>query len=237
MHAVRALAAGLTDAGPPLEAAAIAALTSRLAVLECAATDPLALAADTPAEVLAALDADIAAVDARLQPVAALREHWQLRLTELTDALADLEAAHAEERQVRDRASGLIAGHGLVEPADPTRMLRDRLTGLEAPIGWSARARRLDELRAAVATATGAVRTAREQASGLLDRRSELRGRFDAFRAKAGRLGHAEHPVLMRLGRDIEALLWARPCDLATATRTLNAYQRTLTGLGAGGSR
>jgi hypothetical protein len=235
MHAVRAQAAGLAvGSGPPPEAAAIAALTSRLAVLEGAATDPLALAADAPVDVLAALDADIAALAARLALVAALRDGWDLRLAEIADALAELDALHADERQVRARARGVILGHGLVEPPDATRMLRDRLTGLAAPIGWSARARRLDELRAAIDTAANAVRSTREQASGLLDRRAELRGRFEAFRAKAGRLGHAEHPEIMRLGRDIEDLLWARPCDLAAATRALNAYQRTLTGLGVG---
>lgn len=237
MHAVRAVAAGLTaGSGPVPEAAAFAALTSRLAVLAGAATDPLALAADAPADVLAGLAADIAALATRLEPVVAVREGWERRLAELTAALAELEALHSDERQVRGRASELIAGHGLVPPPDPTRMLRDRLAGLAAPIGWAARARRLDELRAAIDTAAAAIRGAREQASGLLDRRAELRGRFDAFRAKAARLGHAEHPEVMRLGRDIEGLLWARPCDLAAATRALNAYQRTLTGLGAGRS-
>ena len=103
-------------------------------------------------------------------------------------------------------------------------------------MGWPLRARRLDELDSAIGTAAATLRAAREQAAGLLERRAELRGRFEAYRAKAGRLGHAEHPEIMATGQDVEQLLWSRPCDLPAATRALNAYQRTLTGLDAGRS-
>jgi hypothetical protein len=94
------------------------------------------------------------------------------------------------------------------------------LAGL-APLG-------LDALRHAVDEANRELRAAHGLAAGLLERRAELRGRFESYRAKAGRLGHAEHPDLLRLGGDVRRLLWSRPCDLAAATRVLVDYQRML---------
>ncbi|MGH3753817.1 MAG: hypothetical protein ACRDRP_14180, partial [Pseudonocardiaceae bacterium] len=81
-------------------------------------------------------------------------------------------------------------------------------------------------LRAAAADAAAELRAAHGRATGLQDRRAELRGRFEAYRAKATRLGHAERPDALALDDRIRQLLWARPCDLAAATRALAAYQR-----------
>ena len=63
-------------------------------------------------------------------------------------------------------------------------------------------------------------------ADHLQDRRAELCGRYEAYRAKATRLGHAEHPEALALDDRIRQLLWTKPCDLAAATRALAAYQR-----------
>jgi hypothetical protein len=229
MRAARALAAGLAT-GPDdrPEGDAIAAAGARLDALAAAATDPLALAGDSPAPTLAGLDADVAALTERLERLMTVRDGWEGRLAAAAAALDELEQLAGQERRVRARASDRIAGHGLVPPADPLPMLRERLDRIAAVPGWPTRARRIDDLDAAVSAAGATLRAAVERADGLLQRRAELRGRFEAYRAKAARLGLAELPELWSPAREVERLLWSRPCDLAAATRALNAYRRTL---------
>jgi hypothetical protein len=66
----------------------------------------------------------------------------------------------------------------------------------------------------------------------LEQRRAELRGRFEAYRAKANRLGCAEHSDALALDASLRQLLWTKPCDLGAATRALVAYQRLVSGTG-----
>ncbi|MGH3881629.1 MAG: hypothetical protein ACRDSK_31790, partial [Actinophytocola sp.] len=63
---------------------------------------------------------------------------------------------------------------------------------------------------------------------GLLDRRAELRGRLEAYRVKAARLGYGEDLALEKLHLRAQELLFTAPCDLAAATRALNRYQQGL---------
>jgi hypothetical protein len=55
--------------------------------------------------------------------------------------------------------------------------------------------------------------------------RQELRGRLDAYRAKAYSLGQGEDVHLDRLYRAAREMLYTAPCDLAGAERRLAAYQ------------
>jgi hypothetical protein len=64
----------------------------------------------------------------------------------------------------------------------------------------------------------------------LLARRDELRGRLEAFRAKAVRLGRAEDAALDRLHRHARDLLWTAPCDLRRATVAVAGYRRAIEG-------
>ncbi|GAA3139499.1 hypothetical protein GCM10010466_33310 [Planomonospora alba] len=71
--------------------------------------------------------------------------------------------------------------------------------------------------------ATGALRE-------LIARRDELRGRLEAFHAKAVRLGLAEDAALDRLYRHARGLLWTAPCDLRQATAAVTGYRRAIEG-------
>ena len=66
----------------------------------------------------------------------------------------------------------------------------------------------------------------RESADGLLARRDELRGRLDAYRAKAAAKGLAENDELTSRYEQARALLFAAPCDLRGSTRAVFAYQQ-----------
>src|SRR6266545_3950513 len=91
-----------------------------------------------------------------------------------------------------------------------------------------------DDVAALERTATQARQRSdelREAADGLLARRDELRGRLDAYRAKAARLGYAEHDGLTALHTRARELLYTAPCDLRAATRAVFAYQQALAAL------
>jgi hypothetical protein len=216
----------LLDGGDP-DAAAVATLAAKIEDLgRACATDPLSLAGQSAAGVLTALDTEVTAVSARLAGLAAVRDGWADRLAELAATLREIDTLRGQEEQARQRAQELIADTGLAAPPDRLPVLRSQLAAVTVPAGWSARAAALEGLRAAADGAAGEMRAAHERATGLQDRRTELCGRFDAYRAKATRLGQAEHPDALALDERIRRLLWTRPCDLAAATRALAAYQR-----------
>jgi hypothetical protein len=224
LGAARALAAELGA-----EVGELAVLTAKVEDLDRAcAVDPLSLAGQPPAGVLSALAAEIAEVSARLDAIAAVRDGWDAVLAELEAAIHRVVRLGEQERQVRARCAEKIAGPPLDVPPDRLPALRQRLATLSGPVGWPARAAGLDALRRAVDEAERELHAAHALAAGLLERRAELRGRFESFRAKATRLGHAEEPDLLRLDGDVRRLLWSGPCDLAAATRALVDYQRLL---------
>ncbi len=58
--------------------------------------------------------------------------------------------------------------------------------------------------------------------------REELRGRLDAYRAKAQALGRGEDLELDRLYVDARDILYSAPCDLVEAEARVTAYQRSI---------
>ncbi|TWF81249.1 hypothetical protein FHX44_117192 [Pseudonocardia hierapolitana] len=227
LRAARRLAAELEDTR-------VAELTARVEELTArGTTDPLSLADAPPDATLAELGARVDALTADLARTAAARDAWNDHLARVGDAIAELQVARAAAEQVRLRAQELVVTAPLDPPPDRTAALRGVLAALidgrlPSRRGWPARARALADLEAEVDAAATEVRTAHELADGLLERRSELRGRFEAYRAKAGRLGLSERPDLLALDTDVRRLLWTRPADLAAATRALVSYRQLL---------
>jgi hypothetical protein len=223
----RELAAELGDPRTAELTARVEELTARYT------TDPLAVADAPPDAALADLAARVDTLTADLGRAAAARDGWQARLAGVGAAIAEVEAARGAAEQVRLRAQELVVTAPLDPPPESAPALRGVLAALTdgrlpSGRGWPARARALTDLEADVHAAAAEVRTAHALAEGLLERRTELRGRFEAYRAKAGRLGIAERPDLLALDTDIRRLLWTRPADLAAATRALVSYQRLL---------
>ena len=189
--------------------------------------DPLALADSSVEEVLAPLADALAPVTARCAELAAARDGWTAGIAELETALAAAAALHVEAERAGRRAQELVANADPPVP-DPLTALRARLAALPRIQGWPARVVALQDLRVAVAEATVELRTAADVAVGLVERRGELRGRFDAYRAKAARLGVVERPDVLAAGDRVHDLLWTRPCDLAAATVAVVEYQRLI---------
>jgi hypothetical protein len=59
-------------------------------------------------------------------------------------------------------------------------------------------------------------------------RQEELRGRLEAQRVRAERLGHAGNAELVRLRRQARELLGATPCDLPRATAAVAGYEQAV---------
>ncbi len=204
------------------------ALSTRLHELDgAAAADPLGAGEPAALAGVEAISTDVEKLAGRLAEAARLRGGWAAEIAEAATAVTAVEDLRRRAAAARERATEIVIGPVAELPEDHTRELRSRLAALDRG-SWTTRATALAELQAAVAAARAELTTAHDLATGLIDRRAELRGRFEAYRAKSVRLGRAEEPELLALADEIGDLLWTRPCDLGAGTRALAAYQRAL---------
>jgi hypothetical protein len=107
---------------------------------------------------------------------------------------------------------------------DEEPSLRAELQSITSPDPKAVRS-----LRHRIKAAIQAARDEEELAQGLLDRRSELKGRLTAYQAKAARLGLGEDRDLLACNRIASGLLSRQPCDLRAVTRAITDYQQLIT--------
>ncbi|MFG2041403.1 hypothetical protein [Dactylosporangium sp. NPDC048998] len=178
---------------------------------------------------------DVAAgVDAlrrRLAEMSRLRDSYPQRVEALRRLADEVVAAERETADTFARVTGKILTPNLPAPPSSGAALHATVDGLDQlgrGAGWG---RLTDGLAAAEQAAVRAKQHAaelRDNANGLIARRDELRGRLDAYRAKAAGKGLGEHSELSTRYDDAHALLFTAPCDLRGATRAVVAYQQTL---------
>lgn len=232
---LRAVAADLGPDGLPADR--LDGLDARLTeAYGEASADPLAarsggVGAAGAERLLRSLTAELATLRASADVLVALRDSYPGRAERLRAAVADLAVA----RRTTVEAC-VIAGEKIADPGLPA--VPDAGPGLAAQAAqldqlhrerrWSRLAGELVAAERAAEAALARLAEVRSAADGLVERRAELRGRLEAFRARAARLGLAEHVELSALGQRAEVLLWSAPCDLPAATRALAAYQRLL---------
>jgi hypothetical protein len=195
------------------------------------ASDPLAVPLEAFAQLTAAAARIGHQVDESVAELSGLEETLDHLDADLEAAQGDLDRARQDMAEVRAK----IAGPGRPGRADDTDSLASRSAELR---GRLTQARQLLAAgnRAGAARLAGAVGPAaldlRATAGALagsaaepLTRRRELRGRLDAYRAKAHSLGRAEDAGLSELYRRAEDALYTAPCDLDEAERRLAGYQ------------
>lgn len=202
-------------------------------------TDPLSLVSDGKADPtrLRTIRADLAAVRDTLAAANQLREQYDQRIDAIEKSLLRIQDAVAQARQAYETVQLKIASPGVSEPHDPVPVLRERLAGLgelRTAGRWSELATKVTDLEETVAAALDQAARTGQLSTGLMDRRNELRGRLDAYRVKAGRLGFAEHDEVGRVYEQARELLWTAPCDLRQATVVLAEYQRVIRSLETG---
>lgn len=201
-------------------------------VRELLFTDPLALRDRSDTARIGALTTKLATTRAQLDAIAAVRAGLDNRLRRAEVAIDRVSAGQQEAWDARRTLLAKIAVGGVPTLPDAVPALRDQLTGLTRLARskqWAAATDELAELDRAIADATARAEAAKDTATALLGRRDELRGRLDAYRAKAARLGLAEDAELTEAHQQAKELLYTAPCDLAAATRALAGYQRLIT--------
>jgi hypothetical protein len=192
-------------------------------LLTVSATDPLSLTErDVEKRVIAIADR-IERQSRELADLAALKADWPGALAKTAlelDTLRDVTQHAAQVRAHAEQAvlAGPIPVHNDAEPA-----LRAELRSITTPDPPA-----LLSLQRRIEATLRAAREHEQLAQGLLDRRSELKGRLTAYEAKAARLGLGEDPDLLASSRIAAGLLSRRPSDLRAVTRAITDYQQLI---------
>ena len=139
----------------------------------------------------------------------------------------------------RQRTIAKIAAEALPAPPSVSGLAARlaALDGLRAEGRWTRLDSELDLVERQATAVTKGCRDTEQQAVALLDQRDELRGRLDAYRARAAKLGGAEDAGLDARYDRARDLLWTAPCDLSAAADAVTGYQQAVLALRSPGSR
>lgn len=192
---------------------------------------PNARLSTAAAATIDALRVEVADARRRLTELAGLRDGLTRRTAELSAAIDAVDAAERAAGQAFAVCQEKIADPGLPPLPASVAVLRGRLRRaieVGGPGRWAKLADDLAAVELAVRQAKGRAVEMAAVANGLIARRDELRGRLDAYRAKAGALRFVEDERLSQAHRTAQQLLYVQPCDLRAATRAVHAYQNLL---------
>ena len=216
-------------------AASQAKLAQQRDTLNC---DPLSLWQGSAVDVSPAdrLAERVTSMAARVDELVRLRDEARDRIAEVTAAADRARAARDDAVAAWQQAAAKIAPEAMPPPPGDLADLSGRLAGLDALLAagrWIRLSSELDLLeRELAAAATKFIDTERAVVA-LMNRRDELRGLLDAYKAKAARLGAVEDTGLAERYDRARDLLWTAPCDLAAAVDAVTGYQQAV--LAAGG--
>jgi hypothetical protein len=188
---------------------------------------------------LAAIRAAVDRADAERTSVAELRAALTRRLAE-AHILADrLRATVAEAQTAEDAAAGKFAVDAITPGASGPDLRADlaAVDALAAAGHWHLVSGRLADWTRRAEKRLEAAQTAAARNTALFRDRSELRGRLDAYQAKAVRRGWAEHATLSPLAETAKVTLYTAPCDLDAARTAVGAYQEAIAELTATNAR
>jgi hypothetical protein len=207
-------------------------------------TDPLVLG--PPADpgnpglaALASLRQQVSAMSARADELDRLRADGVRRITAVAKAMATATVAWQDAVAAQQRAAVRIAD-AAVQPLEDPGEMASRVAGLaelQAAARWVQLGAELASLEHEVAAAQRRYRDAQAEAMAGLERRDEMRGLLDAYKAKAAALGSAEDARLTALYEQARDMLWTAPCDIAAASSAVTSYQRAVLQLAAAGGR
>jgi hypothetical protein len=193
-------------------------------------TDPLSLWHDAGADLTGPdnLLRQAQAVAGRMSEVSRLVKDADRRIAEVGRVVADAHAREQDARAAYDEAADKVVAAQLPALPAGTSALTERLAGLGAVRSagrWQQLAADLSAIEKAATAAADQWRSVGVASREPLDRRAELRGLLDAYRAKANRLGAAEDAFLTDRYQAARDLLWTAPCDLAAADDAVRNYQ------------
>ncbi|MEV8503312.1 hypothetical protein AB0368_00615 [Actinoplanes sp. NPDC051475] len=170
--------------------------------------------------------------DAERTSATELREALGQRLAD-AHALADrLTAAARTAATAGEAVAGRFDDAAVATVAGPD--LRPDLAAIDALAAagqWALISPRLAAWTRAARERLAALEGAATRNAAMLAARNELRGRFDAYRAKAGSRGLAEDATLAPLAERARDTLYTAPCDLDAARAAVAAYQDAVSAL------
>jgi hypothetical protein len=193
-----------------------------------AISDPLAVGGQE----LDDLVHEIEALQRRAAEVVTLRAEFTDRCARGRDELAATDALVVEARERRQHVAQRVSGELPAAPdGEAVARLSARLDGIVERAErdqWTKAAADLatwdDDLARARADAAATIDACRT----LIDCRSELRGRLDAYTVMAAAQGRAEEPAIDAARSRAERALYDAPCDLGAAAELVTTYQRML---------
>jgi hypothetical protein len=207
---------------PPLESA-LRRHAELDALLAC---DPLGVSV----EEVAGLEASVAAASRDLSAALELREELDERVARARELVRAIGRARDEASSARDEARAKIVAPDVDEPPDGSELgvALAHVQTLAAEGRWREAA---DELARWTARADELLERARAAIvanRAPVDARNELRGRLDAYRAKAAHLRLLEEPTVAELHERAQHALFVAPTDLRQAEELVARYQQEL---------
>jgi hypothetical protein len=190
------------------------------------AGDPLSV----DESVLAGIRELIARADAERTSAAELRENLGRRLADAHRLAAELAEADRQAQTAAAAVADRFHERDIVSVRGAD--LRPDLAAIDALAAagqWALISPRLADWSRRARERLAALHAAATRNGGLLAARNEMRGRLDAYRAKALRLGLGESGDLTALSEAARAALHTAPCDLDAARAAVDAYQDALT--------
>ncbi|MGW5677365.1 hypothetical protein ACWEV4_20165 [Streptomyces sp. NPDC003860] len=163
-----------------------------------------------------------------IEAVLQVRQDSEERLVRLRDVLSRADRTLAEARAARGEVLAKIAASEVPAVSGPPTVLQERLV-TAADHRRHSRWHRLSPLLESLEReAEDELLRARESLTAVtapLAVRAELRGRLDAYKAKAARHGLVDDPLLIERYDAARRMLWSAPCDLRVADQAVLRYQ------------
>jgi hypothetical protein len=192
-------------------------------LLQISATDPLSLTERDVEKRIAAIVERVEERSAELAELAALQSNWPDALATTAQRLDELRDLSSRATEMRMQAVQIVLAGPFPKRDEAEPALRAQLQSITSPDPKALRT-----LRLRIDAALRAAREEEQLAEGLLDRRTELKGRLTAYQAKAARLGLGEDRDLLACHRIAKGLLSRQPCDLRAVTRAISDYQQMI---------
>ncbi|WP_323380062.1 hypothetical protein [Streptomyces alkaliphilus] len=173
-----------------------------------------------------------------VEAVIAVRRDAEERLVRLRDILSRADRTLAEARTARGEVLARIAASEVPAVTGPASALREELTAAaeyRRDAQWHRLSPLLDSLEERAEQELERARDSLTAVTAPLAIRAELRGRLDAYRARAGRSDADADPELTRHYDTARRMLWSSPCDLRAAERAVIRYRMAAAERLAGG--
>ncbi|MFH8979670.1 coiled-coil domain-containing protein [Streptomyces varsoviensis] len=164
-----------------------------------------------------------------IEAVLAVRQDAEQRLMRLRDVLSRADRTLTEARQARGEVLAKIAASVVPAVTGPPTALHEQLAAAadyRRHAQWHRLSPLLDSLERRAEDELLRARESLTAVTAPLAVRAELRGRLDAYKAKAARHGMAEDPLLVERYDAARRMLWSAPCDLLAAEQAVLRYQR-----------